>query len=79
MLPVFHVDVAYVAMAIHVCCKCIVLNIKCVLSGCYIYFTHILQVFHLDAVYVSHIYYKCFIWMMHMFHTYVVSVSYVLQ
>ena len=46
-LQVFHVDVAYVAVAIHVCCKCIAPNVSDVsayvarvLSGCCICFTH---------------------------------------
>jgi hypothetical protein len=52
MLQVFHPDVAYIAMAIHVCCKCIVPNVLA----------------------VSDVRCKCFIWLLHMFHTYVVSV-----
>jgi hypothetical protein len=38
-------------------------------------FSHMLQqVFYPDVAYVSHIYYKCFIWMLHIFHTHVASV-----
>ena len=71
----FHVDVvkvnqddAYVAMAIHVCCKRLFqmfylfqMNVAHVLSGCCICFTLMLQVFHPDVAYVSHICCKCFI------------------
>jgi phage-related protein len=58
-----------------------------VLSRCCICFMHMLEVFHPDIAYVSHIFCKCFIiWMLHMFcnrytrvslvfHTYVASVS----
>jgi hypothetical protein len=35
-------------------------HIISVLSGCYIYFTHMLQVFYLNVAYVSHICCKCF-------------------
>jgi hypothetical protein len=38
-----------------------------VLSGCYIGFTHMLQV-------VLHTYCKCFIWILHMFYTHIGSV-----
>jgi hypothetical protein len=65
---VFYVDVAYVALAIHVCCKCIVLIVSdaldvcwtCLISGCCICLRICLEVFLL---------------MLHMFHIYVVSVS----
>jgi hypothetical protein len=30
----FHVDVIYVVMAIHVCCKCIVPNVSAALDVC---------------------------------------------
>jgi hypothetical protein len=50
-------------------------------------FKHMLQVFYLDVAYVSHIYCRCFIWILHMFcngytraflmfQTYVASVSF---
>ena len=46
-------DVAYVAMAIHVCCK------------------RLFQMFHLFfQMYVAYV----FIWLLHMFHTYVANV-----
>ena len=46
-------DVAYVAMAIHVCCK------------------RLFQMFHLFfQMYVANV----FIWLLHMFHTYVANV-----
>jgi hypothetical protein len=87
---VFHVDVAYVAMAIHVCCKCIVFEcfscFKRMLHVCLFGCCICLEVFHPDVAYVSHIYCKCFIWILHMFcngythvslvfHTYIASVS----
>jgi hypothetical protein len=66
MLQVFHLDVAkvnrdvaYVAIAIHVCCKCLFQmfhlffrhKLQVYLSGCCICFTHMLQVFHMDVAY----------------------------
>jgi energy-converting hydrogenase Eha subunit C len=70
MLHVFYLDIAYVAMAIHVCCK---------------YIFQMFQLFHLNAACfyldVAHVavaicvYCKC-IQMFHMFHTYVASVLY---
>jgi hypothetical protein len=53
-------DVAYVAMVIHVYCKLMFpsfifffqMYVASVLSGCCICFTHILEVFYLDVVYV---------------------------
>ena len=42
----FHVDVAYVAMAIYVCCKCIVLNILAISDVC-------CKCFYLDVAYVA--------------------------
>ena len=68
MLQVFHVDVAYVAMAIDVCYKCIVPNVLAVSDVC-------CKCFFLRVTYVSHICCKCLIRMLHMFHTYVASVS----
>jgi hypothetical protein len=68
MLQVFHVDVAYVAMVIHVCCKCIVLNVLAVSDVCCKCFIWVLHMFH---SYVASI----FIRMLHMFHTYAASVS----
>jgi hypothetical protein len=64
MLQVFRMDVAkvdwnvtYVAMAVHVCCTPIFISffrhmLQVCLSECCIYFTHMLQVFYLDVVYV---------------------------
>jgi hypothetical protein len=68
ILQLFHMDVAkvdrdvaYVAMAIHLCCKASVSNVSCdffrhmlqvFFSGCCICFTHMLQVFYLDVAYV---------------------------
>jgi hypothetical protein len=61
MFQVFHADivkvdrdVAYVAMIVHICCKCMFFQ------------TYIASVF-IDVAYVSHICCKCFIWMLHMF------------
>jgi hypothetical protein len=54
-------DVAYVALVVHLCCKHLSLIFhlffsdiccKCVLSGCCICFTHMLQVFHFNVAYV---------------------------
>jgi hypothetical protein len=66
MLQVFHVDVvkvdrdvAYVAMAIHICCKRLFQMVhrffrrilQIYLFGCCICFTHMLQVFYFDVAY----------------------------
>ena len=60
MLQVFYLDVAkvnrhvaYVAMAIHVC-------FKCMFQMFHLFFQRSLQVFHLDVAYVSHVCCKCF-------------------
>ena len=65
----FHLDVAYVAVAIHVCCKCVFqmfqlfhLDVAC---------------FHLDAAYVAEaipVCCKCMFQMFHLFQTYIASV-----
>ena len=67
MLQVFNVDVekverdvAYVVMTIHVCCKRLFQMfhlffkrmLQLCLSGCYICFTHMLQVFYLNIAYI---------------------------
>jgi hypothetical protein len=67
MLQMFHMDVAkvdadvaYVAMVVNVCCKHLFqmfhlffpMYVASVLSRCCICFTHMLQVFYLDAAYV---------------------------
>jgi hypothetical protein len=72
---VFHIDVAkvdrdvsYVAMVVHVCCKCLFqmfyLLFKCMLQVCLyvccICFTHTLQVFYLGVAYVFQWSFKCF-------------------
>jgi hypothetical protein len=68
-------NVAYVAVVVHICCRgmfpmfylCFGMYCcKCVLSGCYIRFTHMLQVFYPDIAYVAtvfkcfHVFCKCF-------------------
>jgi hypothetical protein len=53
-------DVAYVAMVVHLCCKCLFLMFFCFfrcmlqvcLSGYCICITHMFQVFYLDVAYV---------------------------
>jgi hypothetical protein len=75
MLQVFHVVVAYLAMGIHVCWKCIVPNVSSISDACCKCFIRMLHIFHtyvasvssLDVAYVSHICCKCFISMLHMF------------
>jgi hypothetical protein len=75
MLQVFLIDVAkvdqdaaYVAMVVHVCCKCL-------FSMFHLFFhMYVVRVFYLDVAYVSHICCKCFIWVLHMFHTSVTSI-----
>jgi hypothetical protein len=69
-------NVTYVAMTIHVCCKRLFqmfqlfqMDVVHVLSGCCIYFTVVLQVFHPDVAYV-------FTHMLQVFH---LEVAYVLQ
>jgi hypothetical protein len=49
------------------------------LSGCCKYFTHMLQVFYLDAVYVCNVFqvfFRCFIQMFHLSFSYVASVAF---
>jgi hypothetical protein len=54
-------DVAYIAMAIYVCCKCL-------FQVFHMFFqTHVAIMFYLGVTYVSHICCKYFIWMLHMF------------
>jgi hypothetical protein len=58
-------DVAHVAMATNIYCKCMFhLFFRCRLQmrlfGCYIFFTHILQVFYLDVAYVLQCLFMCF-------------------
>jgi hypothetical protein len=78
MLQVFQMDiakvdrdVAYVAMVVHVCCKSLFLMfhlcfgrvLQVSLSGCYICFTLMLQVFYLDVTYVCNgfqAFFRCF-------------------
>ena len=52
--------VAYVAMVVHVCCKRLFLMF-------YLFFRRMLQVCLFDVAYVSYMYCKCFIWILHMF------------
>ena len=61
ILQVFHTDVAkvdrdvtYVAMVVHVCCKCIFQMFYLFSNVCY-------KCVYLDVAYVSHIRCKCFI------------------
>jgi hypothetical protein len=69
MLQVFHIDVTkvdrgvvYVASVLEACCK------------------RLFKIFHLLQTYVAMCFYvascKCFIWMLHMFHTHISSVCY---
>jgi hypothetical protein len=51
ILQVLNLDVAYVALAIHVCCKCILQYFNC--------FERMLQVFYLDVAYVAVPIHKC--------------------
>jgi hypothetical protein len=87
-------DLVYVAIDVHACCKCLSLKfhlfffsicmLQVGLSGCCVCFTHMLQAFYLDIVYVCNDFqvflgifasvskkcFKCFIW----FETHVASV-----
>jgi hypothetical protein len=87
MLQVFYLDVAYVAMAIHVCFKFMFqmfqlfqTYVASVLSRCCIYctsYTRMLQVYVSNVSAVSNVRSKCFIWMLHMLqwlYTYVANV-----
>jgi hypothetical protein len=84
MLQVFYLDVAYVALDIHVCCKYMFqlfqTYVASVLSRCCICCTsykRMLQVYVLNVSLVSIVCCKCFIWMLHMLqcpYTYVASV-----
>jgi hypothetical protein len=69
MLHVFHLDVAYVALTIYVCCsvcfKCFMFRtyVASVLSVCFIYcngYTRMLKVYVSNVSSVSDVCYKCF-------------------
>jgi len=51
-LQVFYVDVVYVANELFQMFQMLQTYVACVLSGCCIYFTRMLQVFHSDVSYV---------------------------
>jgi hypothetical protein len=62
----FYLDVAYVAVARHVCCKCIFqmfhmfqTYVTSVLFGCCIYFRHMLQASIQEILSVLDVYCKC--------------------
>jgi hypothetical protein len=65
----------YTCMLQNVYSKCFIyfsdLCCNCVLSGCCICFTEMLQEFVQNVSSISNACFKCFIWMFHMFHTYV--------
>jgi hypothetical protein len=69
MLQIFHIDVAkvdrdvaYVVMVVHVCCNLL-------FPMFHLFFSDVCsKCVWLDVAYVSHIYCKYFIWMLHMFH-----------
>jgi hypothetical protein len=80
-LQMFHMDVvkvdpniAYIVMAMHVCCKCLFPNVSST-------FRRMLRVFYLDVAYVSHIcciilqWFQVFSNVLQVFHSYVLSVS----
>jgi hypothetical protein len=75
-------DVAYVTMVVHVCCKpqCSIFfsNVccKCVYLDVAYVFTHMLQVFYLNVVYVAlaiHVCSKCMFQIFQLFQMYVAS------
>jgi hypothetical protein len=69
MLQVFHLDVAYIAVAIHICCNCVFQMFQL--------FHLDLACFHLDVAYVAvsiHVCCKCMLQMFNLFLTYVASV-----
>jgi hypothetical protein len=64
-------DVAYVVIVVHVCCKSLFpmfhlffrRMLQVCLSGCYICFTYMLQMFYLDVAYVCNgfqVFFMCF-------------------
>ena len=64
ILQVFHLDAAYVAVAIHVCCKCVFQMLQL--------FHLDVACFHLDVTYVAvaiRVCYKCTFQMFHLFQT----------
>jgi NO-binding membrane sensor protein with MHYT domain len=69
MLQVFYLDITYVALAIHICCKCMFQRFQL--------FQSLLQVFYLDVTYVAlaiHVCCKFMFQMIRLFQTYVVGV-----
>jgi hypothetical protein len=77
MFRVFQMFQRYVASVSYGCCKnrsgCFVCYNDCTLickycSTCFICFSNVCyKCVYLDVTYVSHIHYKCFIWMLHVF------------
>jgi hypothetical protein len=69
---VFYLDVAYIAMAIHVCCfKCFRLMLQ-------VFYLNVAEV-DLDVAYVAkviHEYFKCMFQIFHLFQIHVASVSF---
>jgi len=85
-------DVAYIAMIVHICCKCLFpmfdlffsdVCFKCVyldvLYVSHICFTHMLQIFFLDVAYVRNCFSSVFHVFFNMFHMHVSNVSVVFQ
>jgi hypothetical protein len=68
MLQVFYLDIAYVGVAIHVCCN----------SQCFTRFIPML-LFHLDVAYISDICCKCLIKMLDLFKMYASLFIWMLQ
>jgi len=76
ILQVFHVDVTYVAIAIHVCCKYVIPNISAVSDVCCKCFIYILHMLH---TYVASVSCGCCICFTHMLQAFHLDVAYVLQ
>jgi hypothetical protein len=90
MLYVLHSDVAYFAIAIHVCVEVYVSNFSSILDvccKCFIWMLHmsqgyihmLLQASIQNISYLSDVCCKCYIWMLHMLqllYTYIASIYY---
>jgi hypothetical protein len=67
VFQVFHMHVASVSRGYCIYCHGYTRMLQVYCSKCFSFFEHMLQVFYLNVAYVSHICYKCFIWMLYCF------------
>jgi hypothetical protein len=76
MLQVFHLDVAYIVVAIHVYCKCVfqMFQLFHLDVACFHLDVHMLQWLY---TYVASVYFKCFTCFIRMLQVFYLDVAYV--